>query len=268
VWFDSGVSHDAVIATRGLGKPAACIWKAPTSIAAGSIQLAAHRHRDARRAPYRQVLTHGFTVDEHGRKMSKSLGNVVAPQKVIDQLGADVLRLWVASTDYRNEMSGLRRNPQARADAYRRIRNTARFLLGNLDGFDPAQHLVPNEGLLALDRWAVQRALELQRRCCGIRALRLPRDRAALSNFCTVDLGSLYLDVTKDRLYTMREDRGRRSAQSAMYPHPRSFRALAGADPSFTADEIWPPARQARRIGALCDLVRGARCGVAGRALG
>ncbi len=241
VWFDSGISHDAVLATRGLGKPADMYLE-------GSDQHRGWFHSALltgiamdKAAPYRQVLTHGFTVDEHGKKMSKSLGNVVEPQKVIDQLGADVLRLWVASADYRNEMSVSDTILKRSADAYRRIRNTARFLLGNLAGFDPVQHLLPNEGLIALDRWAVHRALELQEKVVAAYVrYDFPEIVQMLSNFCTVDLGALYLDVTKDRLYTMREDaHGRRSAQSAMYRIAEAFVRWIAPILSFTADEIW-----------------------------
>jgi isoleucyl-tRNA synthetase len=267
VWFDSGISHDAVLATRGLGKPADMYLE-------GSDQHRGWFHSALltgiamdKAAPYRQVLTHGFTVDEHGKKMSKSLGNVVEPQKVIDQLGADVLRLWVASADYRNEMSVSDTILKRSADAYRRIRNTARFLLGNLAGFDPAQHLLPNEGLIALDRWAVHRALELQEKIVAAYArYDFPEIVQMLSNFCTVDLGALYLDVTKDRLYTMREDaHGRRSAQSAMYRIAEAFVRWIDADPELhRGRDLASPARRARGKRSLCHLVRRAR-GVAGR---
>ena len=152
VWFDSGVTHEGVLAARGLGKPADMYLEGSdqhrgwfqSSLLTGIAMNG--------KAPYRQVLTHGFTVDEKGRKMSKSLGNVIAPQKVIDNLGADVLRLWVAGTDYRNEIACSDEILKRSADAYRRIRNTARFLLGNLHGFDPAVHLLPNEALAAARR--------------------------------------------------------------------------------------------------------------------
>src|SRR5690606_28699823 len=151
--------------------------------------------------PYKQVLTHGFTVDEHGRKMSKSLGNGIEPQEIIRDMGADILRLWVASADYRNEMSLSKEILKRTADAYRRIRNTARFLLGNLDGFDAAQHLLPNPELLLLDQWAVQRTSEVQAEIrSAYTRYDFPAIVQALNNFCTVDLGSVYLDVTKDRL--------------------------------------------------------------------
>jgi isoleucyl-tRNA synthetase len=253
VWFDSGVTHEAVLAARGadgLSKPADLYLEGSdqhrgwfqssllTGVAMDGV------------APYRQVLTHGFTVDAQGRKMSKSLGNVIEPQKVIDQMGADVLRLWIASADYRNEMSVSDEILKRSADAYRRIRNTARFLLGNLAGFEPAEHLLPNDQLLFLDAYAVARAGEVQ---AEILAAYQRYDFAAvvstLQNYCTNDLGSLYLDVTKDRLYTMPAgSQGRRSAQSAMYRIAHAMTRWIAPVLSFTADELWsflPGARDA-----------------------
>ncbi|MBF6024262.1 isoleucine--tRNA ligase [Lysobacter niastensis] len=244
VWFDSGVSHECVLGQRpqdGLHKPADLYLE-------GSDQHRGWFHSSLLTgvamdgvAPYRQVLTHGFTVDAQGKKMSKSLQNTLAPQKVIDAMGADVLRLWITSTDYRNEMSVsddiLKRN----ADVYRRIRNTARFLLANLNGFDPAVHLRPLEDMVALDRWIVHRAAQLQDRIASAyERYDFAEIVQMLSNFCSVDLGSLYLDVTKDRLYTMQEDsRGRRSAQSAMYRIAEAFVRWIAPILSFTADEMW-----------------------------
>ena len=244
VWFDSGVTHECVLAARpqdGLHKPADLYLEGSdqhrgwfqssllTGIAMDGV------------APYKQVLTHGFTVDAQGKKMSKSLGNTVEPQKVNDSLGADVLRLWIAATDYRNEMSVSDDILKRSADAYRRIRNTARFLLGNLAGFDPESNLVSNQNMLLLDQWAVARALSVQGE---IIAAYERYDFAAvvskLQNFCTNDLGALYLDVTKDRLYTMQADSlGRRSAQTAMYHIAEAFVRWIAPVLSFTADEIW-----------------------------
>ncbi len=241
VWFDSGVTHEGVLAARGTGKPADLYLEGSdqhrgwfqSSLLTGVAMDGA--------APYRAVLTHGFTVDAQGRKMSKSVGNVVEPQKVNDSLGADVLRLWVAGTDYRNEMSVSDDILKRTADAYRRIRNTARFLLGNLHGFDPAAHLLPNGELLLLDQWAVHRAHSLQEE---IKAAYERYDFAAVvakvQNFCTNDLGAVYLDVTKDRLYTMKVDsHGRRSAQSAMFRIAEAFVRWLAPVLAFTADEIW-----------------------------
>ncbi|WP_454258487.1 isoleucine--tRNA ligase [Pseudoxanthomonas mexicana] len=241
VWFDSGVTHEGVLLERGLGKPADLYlegsdqhrgWFQSSLLTGVAID---------RQAPYKQCLTHGFTVDEHGRKMSKSLGNGIEPQDIMKTLGADILRLWIASADYSNEMSLSQEILKRNADAYRRLRNTARFLLSNLNGFDPARDLVASADMVALDRWIVHRAFEVQEK------IKTAYDRydfaeivQALLNFCSVDLGSLYLDVTKDRLYTMREDsRGRRSAQSAMYRIAEAFVRWIAPVLSFTADEMW-----------------------------
>jgi isoleucyl-tRNA synthetase len=193
------------------------------------------------RAPYRGVLTHGFTVDEQGRKQSKSLGNVVAPQKVMNSLGADVLRLWVSATDYANEMSVSDQILKRMSDSYRRIRNTVRYLLGNLDGFDPARDAVAPAELLEIDRWALARAATLQeeiRDAYRRYAFHLIYQR--LHNFCSVELGAFYLDVLKDRMYTLPvASRARRSAQTAMYHIVQSMVRWLAPILSFTAEEIW-----------------------------
>ncbi|NLA66897.1 MAG: class I tRNA ligase family protein, partial [Gammaproteobacteria bacterium] len=241
VWFDSGVTHECVLARRGLGKPADLYlegsdqhrgWFQSSLLTGIAIDGA---------APYRQCLTHGFTVDEHGRKMSKSMGNGIEPQEIMKTLGADILRLWIASADYSNEMSLSKEILKRNADAYRRIRTTARFLLGNLHGFDPDAHLVAPGDMVALDRWIVHRAWELQERlAAAYEAYDFAEVVQLLMNFCSVDLGSLYLDVTKDRLYTMREDsRGRRSAQTAMYRIAEAFVRWIAPILAFTADEMW-----------------------------
>ncbi len=249
VWFDSGVTHEGVLAARGLGKPAD-LYLEGSDQHRGWFQssLLTAIAMDAK-APFRQVLTHGFTVDEHGRKMSKSLGNGIEPQEIIKTLGADILRLWVASTDYRNEMSLSKEILKRNADAYRRIRNTLRFLLGNLHGFDPTSHRLPHADLLLLDQWAVQRMAELQDSITASYArYDFPAIVQALNNFCTVDMGSIYLDITKDRLYTLQENsRGRRSAQTAMYLIADSLTRLIAPILSFTAEEVWsylPGARE------------------------
>jgi isoleucyl-tRNA synthetase len=260
VWFDSGVTHQCVLAQRpedGLRKPADLYLEGSdqhrgwfqssllTGVAMDGV------------APYRQVLTHGFTVDAQGRKMSKSIGNTIEPQKVIDAMGADVLRLWIAATDYRNEMSVSDEILKRSGDVYRRIRNTARFLLGNLHGFDPVAHLRPLDDMVALDRWIVHRAFELQQKIVEAYArYDFAEIVQALGNFCSVDLGALYLDVTKDRLYTMPEDsRGRRSAQSAMYRIAEAFVRWIAPILSFTADEMWGYLPKATEQGARADNV-------------
>lgn len=241
VWFDSGITHEGVLLERGFGKPADLYLEGSdqhrgwfqSSLLTG---VAIDKH-----APYRQCLTHGFTVDENGRKMSKSLGNGIEPQDIMKTLGADILRLWIGSADYSNEMSLSQEILKRNADAYRRLRNTARFLLSNLDGFDPARDLVQPADMVALDRWVVHRAFEVQQKIvAAYERYDFAEIVQTLLNFCSVDLGSLYLDVTKDRLYTMREDsRGRRSAQSAMFHILEAFTRWIAPILSFTADEIW-----------------------------
>ena len=187
------------------------------------------------------MLTHGFVVDENGRKMSKSLGNVVAPQEVTDSLGADILRLWVASTDYSGEMAVSKVILQRSADSYRRIRNTARFLLSNLDGFDPAQHQVPVDQMIALDRWAIDRALLLQweiEEAYG--TYKFWNVYQKVHNFCVQELGGFYLDIIKDRQYTTGADSlPRRSCQTALYHIAEALVRWIAPILSFTADEIW-----------------------------
>ena len=246
VWFDSGVTHYTVLDQRDVleRKPGDKVLYLEGSDQHrgwfhSSLLTSSAMHG---RAPYDEVLTHGFAVDQNGRKMSKSLGNVVAPQKVVDSLGADVLRLWVASTDYRNEMTVSDEILKRVADAYRRIRNTARFLLGNLDGFDPTKHLLPVDQCLLLDQWAVQQAHDVQ---TGVIAAYerydFPEIVQRVQNFCTNEMGSLYLDITKDRLYTMPTDSvGRRSAQSAMFHILEALVRWLAPITSFTAEEIWP----------------------------
>jgi len=241
VWFDSGVTHEGVLLARGFGKPADLYLEGSdqhrgwfqSSLLTG---VAIDKH-----APYKQCLTHGFTVDEKGRKMSKSLGNGIEPQDIMKALGADILRLWIASADYSNEMSLSQEILKRNADAYRRLRNTARFLLGNLDGFDPARHRVAPADMVALDRWIVHRAFEVQEKIkAAYTSYTMAEIVQLLLNFCSVDLGSLYLDVTKDRLYTMPVDsRGRRSAQTAMYHIAEAFTRWIAPILSFTADELW-----------------------------
>jgi isoleucyl-tRNA synthetase len=193
------------------------------------------------RAPYREVLTHGFTVDAEGRKMSKSLGNVVSPQKVMQTLGADIVRLWVAATDYRGEMGVSDEILKRTADAYRRIRNTARFLLANLTGFDPVQNLVPPAQMLELDRWAVDRAFRLQEEIvAAYRDYQFHLIYQKVHNFCVTDMGGFYLDVIKDRQYTtQRESLPRRSCQTALYHIAEALVRWLAPILSFTAEEIW-----------------------------
>jgi isoleucyl-tRNA synthetase len=246
VWFDSGVTHFSVLDQRD---ELARADGDKVMYLEGSDQHRGWFHSSLLtssamhgRAPYDEVLTHGFAVDQNGRKMSKSLGNVVAPQKVVDSLGADILRLWVASTDYRNEMTVSDEILKRVADAYRRIRNTARFLLGNLDGFDPSRHRVAAEQCLLLDQWAMQQAHDVQTAViAAYERYDFPEIVQRVQNFCTNEMGSLYLDMTKDRLYTMPTDSlGRRSAQTAMFHILEALARWLAPITSFTAEEIWP----------------------------
>lgn len=243
VWFDSGVTHFTVSGKRPeLGLPADLYLEGSdqhrgwfqssllTSVAMDGV------------APYRAVLTHGFTVDEKGEKMSKSRGNVVAPQEVVSTLGADILRLWVAATDFSGEMAISDGILERTADAYRRIRNTTRFLLANLNGFDPARDALPMEQLLPLDRWIVDRALGVQNRViAAYEGYQFHQIYQRVHNFCSVELGSFYLDVIKDRQYTTpSESVARRSAQTAMHHVAEALTRWIAPILSFTAEEIWP----------------------------
>jgi len=192
-------------------------------------------------APYRQVVTHGFTVDEKGRKMSKSLGNVVSPQKVMQSLGADVLRLWVAATDYSGEIAVSDEILKRMTDSYRRMRNTVRFLLGNLAGFDPARDAVPAKQMVGIDRWALAAAARLQQEVIeAYRNYDFHLVYQKVHGFCVVELGSFWLDILKDRLYTMpAASQGRRSAQTAMYHVAEAMVRWLTPILSFTAEEIW-----------------------------
>ncbi|MBT0585778.1 isoleucine--tRNA ligase [Alteromonas oceanisediminis] len=242
VWFDSGVTHHFVVDCRDdIPAPADLYLEGSDQhrgwfMSSLMTSVAMHDH-----APYKQVLTHGFTVDAHGRKMSKSIGNVVAPQDVTNKLGADILRLWVASTDYRSEMTVSDEILKRSADAYRRIRNTSRFLLANLNGFDPATDLVPAEKMVALDLWAVQRAAEVQ---CSIIAAYDKYDlldvTQTLMQFCSIEMGSFYLDIIKDRQYTAKTDGlARRSCQTALYHIVEALVRWMAPIMSFTAQEVW-----------------------------
>jgi isoleucyl-tRNA synthetase len=242
VWADSGLSFECV----GKDRPEV---SAPVDLyLEGSDQHRGWFHSALlmsealyERAPYRGVLTHGFFVDEHGRKMSKSKGNTLAPQKLVSNLGADVLRLWVAATDYANEMSVSDEILRRTADSYRRMRNTVRFLLGNLHGFDPKKDAVNPAEMIALDRWALARTSELQSEIVdAYKKYAFHLIYQKVHNYCIVDLGGFYLDILKDRLYTTpAKSHARRSAQTAMYHIAESMVRWLAPILSFTAEEIW-----------------------------
>ncbi len=242
VWFDSGVVHHAVTQLR------------PEVVAPSDLYLeGSDQHRGwfhsslltsvamHGRAPYRGVLTHGFTVDEKGRKMSKSVGNTLVPQKLTSTLGADVVRLWIAATDYANEMSVSDEILKRIADSYRRMRNTLRFLLGGMHGFDPERHAVPWHELVAIDQWAMSKAFTLQNDVVtAFRNYEFHNIYQLVHNFCVVELGGYYLDIIKDRLYTTgAESSPRRSAQTAMYHLADAMVRWLAPILSFTAEEAW-----------------------------
>jgi isoleucyl-tRNA synthetase len=242
VWFDSGTTHVSVLERRGhLAKPADLYlegsdqhrgWFQSSLLTGCAIDG---------RAPYRQLLTHGFLVDEKGRKMSKSAGNGIDPQEVSGTLGAEVLRLWVASSDYSGEISLSKEILKRVVESYRRIRNTLRFLLANVSDFDAARDLLPVDQWLEIDRYALALTRELQAELAGA------YDRyefhvvvQRLQTFCSEELGGLYLDILKDRLYTTAATgKGRRSAQSALWHITQSLLRLMAPVLTFTAEEAW-----------------------------
>ncbi len=242
VWFDSGVTHAAVLERRdGLHRPADLYLEGSDQHRGWFQSSLLTAVATTGKAPYKSVLTHGFTVDKKGHKMSKSRGNGVEPEKVANTLGADILRLWIASTDYRYEMTYSDEVLKRTADAYRRIRNTARFLLANLAGFDPAVNSVAPGELLALDAWAVARAKQLQDELLpAYEKYEFHQIYQKVHNFCSVDMGSFYLDVIKDRQYTTQADSlARRSAQTAIYHIIEAMSRWLAPILSFTGEEIW-----------------------------
>lgn len=242
VWFDSGVTHSAVLDARDQLQYPADLYLEGSDQHRGWFQSSLKTAIAIKgNAPYKAVLTHGFTVDADGRKMSKSIGNVMSPQKVVNDQGADVLRLWVAATDFSGEMSVSDEILKRTADSYRRIRNTARFLLSNLNGFDPSTDLVAMNDMLSLDRWAVDCAAKLQDEILSAyENYQFHHIYQKLHNFCVTDMGGFYLNIIKDRQYTCQEDSlARRSAQSAIYHIAEAFARWVAPILSFTAEEIW-----------------------------
>ena len=243
VWFDSGSTHFTVVDKR-------------EEYAGASSDLyleGSDQHRGwfmsslmlslavKGKAPYRQVLTHGFTVDGQGRKMSKSLGNVIAPQEVIDKLGADVLRLWIASNDYTGDMAVSHEIFKRSSDAYRRVRNTVRFLLANLNGFNPKEDMIPFDSMVELDKWAVSLTAKTQEEIIACYDnYDFHKVVQILMNFCSIEMGSFYLDIIKDRQYTAKaQSHARRSCQSALYHIAEALVRWMAPIMSFTAQEAW-----------------------------
>jgi isoleucyl-tRNA synthetase len=240
VWFDSGSTHAAVVDQREeLSFPADVYLEGGdqyrgwfqssmlTSIAAKGV------------APYKQIITHGWTVDGEGKAMHKSLGNAVAPEEVIKDYGADMLRLWVSSADYTQDMRISKEILKQLSQAYLKIRNTARYMLGNLDGFHPDTDQVAYDALEPLDQWALSRLNDL------VKTVRAAYDRyefhavyRAIYNFCVVDMSNFYLDIIKDRLYCG-DDATRGAAQTALYRILRSMTRMLAPMLAFTSEEIW-----------------------------
>ena len=242
VWFDSGVTHYSVLDQDDNLVFPADLYLEGSDQHRGWFQSSLKTGIAIKGvAPYKQVLTHGFTVDQDGRKMSKSLGNVVAPQQVMSKYGADILRLWVAATDFSGEMAVSDEILKRTADSYRRIRNTSRFLLSNLSGFDLAQHSVAKEEMLVLDRWAVDRAAQLQKEILeAFNNYQFLNVYQKVHHFCALDLGGFYLDIIKDRQYTTQADSlARRSCQTALHLIMEAMVRWVAPILSFTADEIW-----------------------------
>ncbi|UCF89207.1 MAG: isoleucine--tRNA ligase [bacterium] len=242
VWFDSGVSHAAVLDDRE-DLPWPC-----DMYLEGSDQHRGWFHSSLLasvgtrgEAPYREVLTHGYVVDGSGRKMSKSMGNVISPQEITDRSGAEIIRLWVSAEDYRDDIRISQEILQRLSEAYRRIRNTCRYLLGNLEGFDPERDTVPHGEMEEIDRWALLRLSQVTRRILGAyENYQYHTVFHTLHNFCVVDLSNFYLDVLKDRMYaSVQDSRLRRSAQTAFLHLADGIVRLMAPILSFTAEEVW-----------------------------
>ncbi len=240
VWFDSGTSHQGVLVERGLPYPADLYLEGAdqyrgwfqasilTSVAVNGI------------APYKEVLTHGWTVDGEGRKMSKSLGNGISPQDVIKEYGADILRLWVLASDYKTDVSLSKEILKQISESYRKIRNTARYILGNTSDFDPEKK-VAYKDLLEIDKWALLRLNKLIRECTeSYDKYDFHAAYHAINQFCVTDMSNFYLDIIKDRLYTSKTDSvERRSAQTVMYEILDALVKILAPMTCFTAEEIW-----------------------------
>ena len=242
VWFDSGVTHASVIERRKELQLPADLYLEGSDQHRGWFQSSLKTAIAIRgQAPYKTVLTHGFTVDAEGKKMAKSGENSVSPQTINNKLGADILRLWAASSDYSKEMTVSDEIIKRTADGYRRIRNTARYLLANLNDFDPSSHLVAHNELLLLDQWAISQAAKTQKKLLeNYHSYQFHNVYQEILRFCSVDMSSLFLDITKDRQYTMGSDSlARRSAQTASFHILQAMVRWLVPITSFTAEEIW-----------------------------
>ncbi|MDA0691650.1 MAG: isoleucine--tRNA ligase [Nitrospinae bacterium] len=242
VWFDSGVSHAAVVENNPDLQWPADLYLEGSDQHRGWFHSSLLESVGTRgKEPYKTALTHGYVVDGKGKKMSKSAGNVIAPQKIIDQFGAEVLRLWVASENYREDIRLSQEILKRLTEAYRKIRNTYRFLLGNLSDFDPQKDMVPHEQLMEIDRYILHRfKLLVDKIMKAYDEYEFHVFYQSFYSFCVVDLSAFYLDIIKDRLYTYpRTSRERRSGQTALYILLRDMTRLMAPILSFTAEEIW-----------------------------
>jgi len=243
VWFDSGTSHTGVLKLRKNLKFPADLYLEGSDQHRGwfnsslSTSVAAYG-----KAPYSAVLTHGFLVDEKGRKMSKSMGNVIDPLQVIKEMGADILRLWVSSADYKNDLAASPRIMKQMTEAYRKIRNTLRFLLSNLNDFDPVKDKVAYQDLQEIDRWALLKLTKvIERVLQSYENYEFHWVYHTVHNFCAVELSALYMDIAKDRLYVEgQKSVQRRAAQTVLYETLNALVRLLAPILTFTAEEIWP----------------------------
>jgi len=242
VWFDSGSSHEAVCATHPDLRWPADMYLEGSDQHRGWFNSSLSTAVATRgTAPYRQVLTHGYVVDEKGRKMSKSLGNGVDPLEVIEQMGADILRLWVSSADYRRDVAASPGIMKQMTESYRKIRNTFRFLLSNLYDFEPESHMVPYENLSEIDKWALLKLHKLIDRVTkAYEKYEFHVVYHSVHNFCVIDMSAFYLDICKDRLYTMPADHSlRRSSQTVIYKILTSLVKILMPVLAFTTEEVW-----------------------------
>ncbi|MEE0763175.1 isoleucine--tRNA ligase [Anaeromassilibacillus sp. An172] len=242
VWFDSGSSHAAVLEQRDYLKWPADLYLEGADQYRGWFQSSLLTSVATKgTAPYKAVLTHGWVVDGEGRKMSKSLGNGIDPQEIVEQYGADVLRLWVASSDYHADIRISKDILKQLSEAYRKIRNTARYILGNLNDFNPDTDMVDVEDLYPIDKWAIAKLNELNDKVrAGYDAYEFHQVYHSIHNFCVVDMSNFYLDVLKDRLYTEKADSAsRRAAQTTIYMILDAMTRMISPILAYTSDEIW-----------------------------
>ncbi len=239
VWFDSGSTHESVLAERGL--PEADLYLEGSDQYRGWFQSSLLTSIATKgKAPYKEVITHGYTVDEQGRKMSKSIGNGIEPQEVINKYGADIIRLWVLASDYTSDISVSENIMKQVSEVYRKIRNTARYILGNISDFD-VNKPVEYKDLQEIDKWALVKLNKLIDDCTkAYDKYEFNGAYRALNQFCVVDMSAFYLDIIKDRLYTSKPDSiERRAAQTTMYEILSSLVRIMAPMTAFTAEEIW-----------------------------